>query len=101
MGHWRKEHREEAKEKTDKRRENDGYRRGGMERMEDKRDGDQEMQEIRNRYRDIERCAHTYIHTYTHIYIYIYIYTYTDIPDRDCKSINTQARHQQWDPGAN
>jgi hypothetical protein len=29
MGHWRKEHREEAKEKTDKRRENDGYRRGG------------------------------------------------------------------------
>ena len=73
----------------------------GMERMEDKRDGDQEMQEIRNRYRDIERCAHTYIHTYTHIYIYIYIYTYTDIPDRDCKSINTQARHQQWDPGAN
>jgi hypothetical protein len=51
----------------------------GMERMEDKRDGDQEMQEIRNRYRDIERCAHTYIHTYTHIYIYIYIYIHIQI----------------------
>ena len=28
MGHWRKEHREEAKEKTDERREHGEYRRG-------------------------------------------------------------------------
>ena len=29
MGHWRKEHREEAKEKTDKRKEHDEDRRAG------------------------------------------------------------------------